>query len=218
MPSDEETWSRARADGNALRLAQVLSDIGPCGVLWNVTVVGEAAEAAELRAVAHPRDEFAALCSSMSSRLVGTLTLRCGDRELAADIAQEALARAWRDWESVSRRLPVDPWVYATAFNLLRSWRRRMGVARRRAPSLVVVHAEPDAASAVTVRRAIAQLPERQREAIALRYYADLSVRESAAAMNCAEGTVRALTAQAVTSLRTSIGREIDAVDEEVGT
>lgn len=192
-----------------------LSDTTVVGVLGNVTVAGDTAETAALHVVVRPRDEFAALCRSISSRLVGVLTVRCGDRELAADIAQEALARAWRDWDHVSRRTPVDPWVYATAFNLLRSWKRRLGVAQRRSPSLVVVTADADPASALAVRQAIAALPERQREAIALRYYADLTVRDAAAAMGCAEGTVRALTAQGVASLRTTLGRDIEADDEE---
>jgi RNA polymerase sigma-70 factor (ECF subfamily) len=177
---------------------------------------GEAASEDVLRALADPRDDFANLCRTLQPRLVGVLALRCGDRALAEDLAQEALARAWRDWPTVSTRRPVEPWVYATAFNLLRSWGRRLGVARRRAPALRVVAVEPDTASAVAVRAAVAALPHRQREAIALRYYADLSVADAAEAMRCAQGTVRALTAQAVASLRASLGQDIDLPEEEV--
>lgn len=160
-------------------------------------------------------DDFADLCRSVHPRLVGALSLRCGDRQLAEDLAQEALARAWRDWPRLRERGPVEPWVFATAFNLLRSWRRRLGVARRRAPMLAVVPDDSDATGGIAVRRAVALLPDRQREAIALRYYADLSVRDTAEVMGCAEGTVRALTSQAVAGLKTALGHAVDLTDEE---
>src|SRR5207302_4052507 len=48
----------------------------------------------------------------------------------------------------------------------------------------------------------LADLPERQREAIVLRFFEELSVEETAAAMSCAEGTVKATVHQALRSLR----------------
>ena len=162
-----------------------------------------------------PKAAFADVCGSIHPRLVGALALRTGNRQLAEDLAQEALARLWRDWSRVNARGAVEPWVFATAFNLLRSWHRRLRVARRHAPLLATGDVVSDSTGALAVRDAVAALPERQREAIALRYFADLSVRDSAAVMRCAEGTVRALTAQAVAALRTSLGREIELDDEE---
>ena len=169
---------------------------------------------------ADSRAEFAALCRTIHPRLVGALALRCGDRRLAEDLAQEALARAWRDWPKVQAGGDAEPWVYTTAFNLLRSWHRRLRVARRRAPELAPSGTTPDgtdgSAAGLTVRRAVAALPPRQREAIALRYYADLPVRETAAVMGCAEGTVRALTAQAVAALRSTLGTDLTLDDEDL--
>lgn len=188
-------------------------------MLVSVIVSGEAAEEGVLFPVADAAAEFSELCRRSSARLVGTLTLRCGDSELARDIAQEALARAWRDWETLRRRKPVEPWIYATALNLLRSWHRRLRVARRREPVLSVVpEIDADAEAALSVREAVTALPERQREAVALRYYADLSVRDTAEAMGCAEGTVRALTAQAVAALRTALRTDIKMTEEELHT
>jgi RNA polymerase sigma factor (sigma-70 family) len=160
--------------------------------------------------VVDPRVDFAELCRSVHPRLVGVLALRCGDRQLAEDIAQEALARTWRDWSKLRQRDSVEPWVFSTALNLLRSWHRRLLVARRKAPLLTVLGAVYDAAADLSVRDAVAALPVRQREAISLRFYADLSVRSTAEIMGCAEGTVRALTAQAVAALRATLGQEID--------
>ncbi|CAN5435410.1 hypothetical protein BH23ACT7_BH23ACT7_03670 [soil metagenome] len=49
------------------------------------------------------QDPRVAFCHREHRRLVGALTLYCGDAELARDLAQEALARACRDWSKVSR-------------------------------------------------------------------------------------------------------------------
>src|SRR5207244_118795 len=52
------------------------------------------------------------------------------------------------------------------------------------------------------LRSVLADLPDRQREAIVLRFLEELSVEETAAAMGCAEGTVKATVHQALRSLR----------------
>lgn len=64
----------------------------------------------------------------------------------------------------------------------------------------------PEGADAVALRRAVAGLPARQRTAIVLRFYEHYSVAETAAAMSCAEGTVKALTHRAMTALRATPG------------
>ena len=62
------------------------------------------------------------------------------------------------------------------------------------------------------MRRAVAALPLRQRTALVLRYYSDLSVQETADAMACAAGTVTSLTSQAIAALRTA--RHLDDLGE----
>jgi RNA polymerase sigma factor (sigma-70 family) len=58
-----------------------------------------------------------------------------------------------------------------------------------------------DVADAVAVRAAVATLPRRERAAIVLRYFADLSVNDTAAVMRCRPGTVKSLTSHAITKL-----------------
>jgi RNA polymerase sigma factor (sigma-70 family) len=53
------------------------------------------------------------------------------------------------------------------------------------------------------VRQALARLPARQRRAVVLRYYADLSVEDTATAMGCPPGTVKTLCRRAIAALRT---------------
>jgi RNA polymerase sigma factor (sigma-70 family) len=57
-----------------------------------------------------------------------------------------------------------------------------------------------------TVMSAVALLPARQREAIVLRYYADLSEAEIADAMGCSRGAVKSHTARGMTALRARLG------------
>ncbi len=142
------------------------------------------------------------LCLRLRPRLVGALTLYCGDPGVAEDIAQEALARAWGRWRHVSTLDHPDGWVYRTAFNLARSRFRRLAVERRVQRLAPVASALPDTTTAVAVRAAVLALPPRQRAAIVARYYLDLDVAASAELLGCQPGTVKALTHQAVGALR----------------
>lgn len=145
-----------------------------------------------------------AFCRRMSPRLVGSLLLQCGQRPVAEDIAQEALARAWERWDAVSEMTNPEGWVFRVAFNLASSQRRRARAERRATSRLSSTRlpAHSDAEDKVVLREALDALPLRQRQAIVLRHYAQFSVAETADVMRCAQGTVKALTSQAIASLR----------------
>jgi len=153
-----------------------------------------------------------AFCRRVHPDLVGALTLHCGDRGVAEEVAQEALVRAWLRWQEVSTCDSPAAWVYRVAFNLTASRFRRRAAERRahRRLGAIVSAAPPDDADRVAVRAAVASLPERQRLALVLRYYADLSVEDAAAVMRCAPGTVKSLTSKAIDGLRTRIAVELD--------
>ena len=158
--------------------------------------------------------DFAEFADREFRLLLGTLSLLLGDRWQAEDIAQEALARAWLRWGRVSGLERPDLWVRRVAVNLAHSWWHRQrsaqaAQARLRAdpPAPVPEAALPDEA----LHRAIAGLTPRQRPAIVLRYFLDLSVADTARVMGCREGTVKALTAQAVARLRRTLSeQEVD--------
>ncbi len=150
-------------------------------------------------------------------RLVGSLTLYCGDRQAAEDLAQEALVRAWMKWRKVVRMNSPEAWTYRTAFNLATSWGRR-GQAERRAvgrladrAASTVSAAAADPTDVIAVADAVVSLASRQRTAIICRYYLGLGVDEAADAMGCRPGTVKALTSQGISRLR-----QLGLVDEEV--
>lgn len=158
-------------------------------------------------------DEF---CRAIRRRLVGSMVLFCGDRDVAEELAQEALARAIERWSRVSRYASPEAWTYRTAFNLARSRARRRAAercaneryAQRSRPAAL-----PDTPTALALRDAVRALPARQREAVVARFYAGMSVDEAADALRCAPGTVKALTHQAVVRLRAA--GLIDELDEE---
>ena len=162
--------------------------------------------------------DFTAFYGAHFQRLLGSLVLYTGDRELAMDLAQETMARAYRDWRKVSQLDTPPAWLHRVAFNLATSaFRRRLierRSARRTTDARIGEHYDSDAAAAVVVRDLVASLPPRQKTALVLRFYADMPVSDVANVMGCAEGTVRALTSQAVATLRRS---GVAAVLEEDG-
>ena len=156
---------------------------------------------------------------ALHPRLVGGLTLHCGDPAVAEEVAQETLARVWTRWPSVRDHAAPEAWAWRVALNLSASWFRRRAAERRanakvgQPPDELPV-ADPD--DRVAVRAAVAALPPRQRAVLVLRYFDDLSVADAAVALGCAEGTVKSLTHHAITALRGRLDVTIDLTAEEV--
>ncbi len=151
--------------------------------------------------------DFPDFCSRVHVRLVGALSLYCGDAAIAEELAQEALARAYRDWKKVSQLDNPEGWVYRTAFNVAHSHFRRRTAERRandraRTQAIASFETSDAAADAVALRSAVARLPRRQRTAVVLRFFADFSVAEVARLMECPDGTVKTLTRKALSVLR----------------
>lgn len=148
-------------------------------------------------------------------RLVGTIALISGSRAVAEDAVQEALARAWERSERGERIDSLQAWVTTVSMNLARSGLRRLRAERRARGRL----ADPGergestaAAERVDLRRALATLPRRQREATVLRYYLGLDVREVAEAMRSPEGTAKSLLARARAAL--AVALDVDDLEE----
>jgi RNA polymerase sigma-70 factor (sigma-E family) len=146
-------------------------------------------------------------CQAEYPRLVGILHAQCGDRGTAEELAQETLVRVWANWAKVSTMESPRAWAHRVALNLATSWFRsraaqRRALARLDARPIELPNTSPDSTAGDDVRRILVEVPERQRTALVLRYYADLSVGEVAIAMGCQPGTVKSLTSQAIARLR----------------
>ncbi len=145
-------------------------------------------------------DGFVGWYEREHERVFASLYALCSDADAAADATDEAFARAYLHWDRVAAMASPGGWTYRVALHALRTSLRR---GRRRR------HAEADAAAAASMRAAaparddvalwalVASLPERQRTAIVLRYVADLTEADIAAAMRIRRGTVAATLHQA---------------------
>lgn len=113
--------------------------------------------------------------------------------ERAEDLAQEALLRAHREWDRITRYDKPGAWARRVVINLATSTQRRLG-AERRALARVGARRQLDAPPPEVdgFWSLVRTLPPRQAAAVALHYLDDLSIAEIAAALDCAEGTAKA--------------------------
>jgi len=157
--------------------------------------------------------DFETFCIAQNTALLRMLTLYCGDREVARDLTQETLARAWVHWRRLRKMDRGDLWLRRVALNLAKSHFRHTKVEQAARGRLLwpEEHTDgPDAGERLAVREALAHLTHRQREAVVLRFMDDFSVEQTAAVMGCSEGTVKKLTARAIVSLRDQMGMEFE--------
>jgi RNA polymerase sigma-70 factor (sigma-E family) len=139
--------------------------------------------------------------------LLRSAYLLTGDRANAEDLLQVALVRTARRWEQ-AREAP-DAYAHRVLINLLHDRHRRL--TRRVIESPLGDYDDArrsvaDHAEAVVDRdamiRAVKLLAPRQREVVVLRYFADLSVAETAAAIGSSQGSVKTHTSRALARLR----------------
>ncbi|HEY0520856.1 MAG TPA: sigma-70 family RNA polymerase sigma factor [Ilumatobacteraceae bacterium] len=152
---------------------------------------------------------FEALYRQELAPLVALATTMSGNREIGADLAHEALARAYRDWRTVGALDRPGAWVRRVVINLAidahrRNARETLALARLDPDPRVSSGEVSDAAFWAAVRA----LPERQRAAVALYYVEDLSVAEIAEVLSIAVGTVKASLFMARRSLAATFGAE----------
>jgi RNA polymerase sigma factor (sigma-70 family) len=160
-----------------------------------------------------PPPDLVAFCRDEHARLVGTLTLYCGDREVAEELAQEVWVRVCSEWNKVRRLSSRRAWIYKIGTNLAHSYFRRKAAERRAFRRLEALEASksrpaPAYSRGDDLMQSLEALPKRQRAALILRYYLDLSVGETADVLQCPEGTVKTLTRRGLRSLERTIDPE----------
>ena len=150
-------------------------------------------------------EELESLYRADLPRFVRAAAAIVGDQAAGGDAVQEAFTQAVRKRASYKRKAPLEAWVWRIVIN------EALAVRRRREPELEWASETSTAPSTnhvpeqdVAVRSWVAALPERQRLAVFLRYFADLDYRSIAIALDVEVGTVSATLATAHASLRRS--------------
>jgi RNA polymerase sigma-70 factor (ECF subfamily) len=152
--------------------------------------------------MAEPPASFEELFHSERDRLFRLLCVITGSRHEAEDIAQEAFARVWERWTTVSVMANPTGYLHRTAINLSRSRYRRAVLAARRTVRATVdepFEAVDDRQVALQFLRAMAP---RQRAAIVLTEVLGYTAEEAAKMLAVRAATVRALHFQARAKLR----------------
>jgi RNA polymerase sigma-70 factor (sigma-E family) len=156
---------------------------------------------AELGAAAHA---VTALYRGHALGLTRLAFIVLGDRQSAEDVVQEAFCGLFRAWDRLPEDTNVLGYLRVSVVNGCRTVIRR----RKRTPQSMAIPPAPSAEAAMLVgeerRAAVAalrRLPPRQREALVLRYFADLPEQETAEAMGISRGTVKSTTARALAAL-----------------
>ena len=147
-------------------------------------------------------DELEALYRSRFDVFVRVAASVTGDSERARDAVQEAFATAVRKRRSFRDEGPLEAWVWRIVMNAARSdSRRSMPSFDHGEPFQTNGHPEDE----TELRAALARLPERQRTAVFLRYYADLDYAAIGEALGISTGTVAATLNAAHAALRSRL-------------
>ena len=156
--------------------------------------------------------DFDRLYRREAQGLYGFLAYRTGDRSLAEDLLADTFERALRARRGYDRRRGTERnWLYAIALNLLRDHARRAATEGRAVErigpgaSLTAESGAEDVERRDELQRALATLADEEREAIALRFGAELTVPEMAGALGLPLTTVEGRVYRALRKLRQAL-------------
>jgi RNA polymerase sigma-70 factor (sigma-E family) len=161
--------------------------------------------------------DYVEYVSASLDRLRRTAFLLCGDAHRADDIVQSALISVYLRWSKIRRVENLDGYVHRVLVRRCidesrRSWARVL--LARRIPDLA---AKPTASTedADAVQAALAGLSRGQRSVLVLRFFCDMSVQETAAALNCSTGNVKSQTSRGLAAMRTALRAQWPAARPE---
>lgn len=169
-----------RMDDDVVSVPVPVARPGPAPTVWPDALVGLY------------RDEYTAMV-----RFAYLLT---GSREVAEELVQEAFVQVHRGW---ARAVNPPAYLRVVVANNCRSWHRRRALELRRQPP----PGESTELGADELWDAVQTLPFRQRAAIVLRFYEDMSEAEAARVLGCRPGTIGSAVHRGLARLREVIDR-----------
>ncbi len=152
-------------------------------------------------------DALTALYTAHYRGLVRLAAHLTGDRDTAEEVVQDAYVTVLGSWRGLRDPGKGEAYLRTAVVNASRSRLRRRQVAARHRPEPLRDMASAEVGALEHVQRdlvltALQSLPRRQREAVVLRYYADLTEAQTADAMGCGVGSVKSYTSRAMKALR----------------
>lgn len=171
------------------------------------------AVAAVARTRAAAKEDFAGVFAAHHGEALRLAYVLCGDAHRAEDAVAEAFTKMYRRWRRGRIEHP-RAYLRRAVVNEVSSRFRRLALERREAQRRHGddrgARSSDDALADVDlVYRGLRALPERQRTAIVLRFYADLSEADTADAMDVSVGTVKSSVSRGLQRLRAAIGEEV---------
>lgn len=161
-------------------------------------------------------DEFHDFVAARRPTLLRAAMLLTADQADAEDLLQSALTKTYLAWNRINDRGALDGYVRRTMVNINISWWRRRKLEEYPTDELPETPvADHTGRSELRDRldRILDRLPARQRAAVVLRYYEDLSENEIAEALGVSVGTVKSTVSRAMAKLRDEVAREFTPCD-----
>ncbi|MGA8211176.1 MAG: SigE family RNA polymerase sigma factor [Nocardioidaceae bacterium] len=149
-------------------------------------------------------EQFTEYMAARQAGLLRTAYLLTGDRHTAEDLVQTALAKLYLSWDRLQRTESIDGYVRRILVNEHNSLWRRPWKKRETTISQLPDEVAPEQRQGhdPDLWDLVASLPRRQRAALVLRYYEELSEAETAAVLGVSVGTVKSATSRALASMR----------------
>jgi RNA polymerase sigma-70 factor (sigma-E family) len=173
---------------------------------------GASGAAVTSAAAADAASGVTALYQAHAVGLIRLAIVMLGERTAAEDVVQDAFFGLYRHWDGLSDPANALSYARSAVLNRCRSVLRRRG-SPGRLEDVALASQSAEAAALVgeehqEVLTAIRALPDRQREALVLRYYLDMSEEEAARAMGISRGTVKSTTSRAVAAVARRLKEE----------
>ncbi|MFY1661318.1 SigE family RNA polymerase sigma factor [Micromonospora sp. WMMD1274] len=158
---------------------------------------------------AEDEQAFREFVTSQMASLRKLAYMTCGDWHAAEDAVANALVKLYPRWRKLERPdLYVKTMVYRAAIDeTRRPWRRERS-AGDAMPDVTVRDTAATTDERMRLRAALETVPARQRAAVVLRHYLDLSLEDTAAVLGCTVGTAKSQVSRGLAKLRESLGGE----------
>jgi RNA polymerase sigma-70 factor (ECF subfamily) len=172
------------------------------------------------------RDAQAALLRGLQDLWFRFCVSQLGSAEHARDATQETGLRFLRQLPTFRGESRIESWSIGIAVNVIREHRRSAvkqqnlageALAARTGDSLEYAEVGGVESDQIAqVRSILDDLPDRQRQAVVLRFFEGLSVDETAAAMACAPGTIKATVHQALRAIRARLDQTAGRLGKKI--